>query len=424
VVYDISSLGLGHADRVHRTGIFRVVERLAQELLAMDECEVAFSALHSAEFFAHTANYLAASAVLPGQRLARTQPGLGLVRRLVNAHAARAGGPGAPVTTKAYRRGLLHGRQAMEAVLNAVAPARAPEADVFHSPRFALPAPARTGAAARFMTVHDLIPILVPETVSPAATREMRAILASLRPEDWVFAVSERTRQDLCEYRPDLDPARIIVTYWAADPAVFHPVEDPAALDRVRARYGIGGAPYLLSLNTLDPRKNMDRAVRAFARMAAQERISDLCFVLVGSRGTNVDLLGRMAREAGISPARVVLTGYVPDEDLAALYSGALAFVYPSLYEGFGLPPLEAMQCGVPVIASNTSSLPEVVGDAGILVHPTDEDALGGAMLHVYRDGAQRERMRERSLARAAGFSWARCARHTVDGYRAAMAAR
>jgi glycosyltransferase involved in cell wall biosynthesis len=118
---------------------------------------------------------------------------------------------------------------------------------------------------------------------------------------------------------------------------------------------------------------------------------------------------------------RIVMTGYVAEDDLAPLYSGALAFVYPSLYEGFGLPPLEAMQCGTPVITSNTSSLPEVVGDAGIMVDPLDQDALCDALSRVHGSAALRRELSRRSLARARQFSWERCIDQTLAAYRTAL---
>ena len=116
------------------------------------------------------------------------------------------------------------------------------------------------------------------------------------------------------------------------------------------------------------------------------------------------------------------MTGYVPDKDLAPLYSGAMMFVYPSFYEGFGLPPLEAMQCGVPVITSNTSSLPEVVGEAGMMVDPQDADELCQAMLKIYNSAEVRQKMSVDSLAQAQKFSWKRCAEQTIDTYKAAKA--
>jgi glycosyltransferase involved in cell wall biosynthesis len=171
----------------------------------------------------------------------------------------------------------------------------------------------------------------------------------------------------------------------------------------------------------LEPRKNIHHVIRCFSKTVLGEEIDDLCLVLVGTKGWDY---GKVFEELSRYPAlrkRIILTGYVDFEDLAPLYSGALAFVYPSLYEGFGLPPLEAMKCGTPVITSNTSSLPEVVGDAGTMVSPTDEDALCHAMLEIFRDSALRTRMSERSLARADLFSWEKCIEETIRAYRIAI---
>jgi glycosyltransferase involved in cell wall biosynthesis len=215
----------------------------------------------------------------------------------------------------------------------------------------------------------------------------------------------------------------VFVIPLAADPEVFHPVADPEPMRRVRRRYGLPEGPYLLSLNTLEPRKNIEHTVRAFTTLVREQGVPGLNLVLVGAKGWKYEGIMKALEGAGEARGRVVLAGFVADEDLAPLYSGATAFVYPSLYEGFGLPPLEAMQCGTPVITSNTSSLPEVVGDAAIMVDPRDADALCAAMLKVYGDGSLREQMRARSLARAGLFSWERFTRQTLDAYRTALAA-
>jgi glycosyltransferase involved in cell wall biosynthesis len=245
--------------------------------------------------------------------------------------------------------------------------------------------------------------------------------LRSIGPDDWVIANSESTRADLCG-RIDIDPARVFVTPFAASAELFHPVHDEPRIQAVRRRYGIPDGPYLLALNTLEPRKNMDHAIRAFTRLARQEQVRDLRFVLVGTKGWRYDRIFEAIEGAGALRDRIVLAGYVADEDLAPLYSGALAFVYPSRYEGFGLPPLEAMQCGVPVITSSTSSLPEVVGDAAVLLDPADADGLSQAMLELYRSPSLRADMSRRSLERARRFSWERCTRETLAAYRAAAA--
>ena len=167
----------------------------------------------------------------------------------------------------------------------------------------------------------------------------------------------------------------------------------------------------------MEPRKNIDHTVRCFARIVKEQHISDLNLVLVGTKGWDFDKIFTEMMKHNSVRDRVIVTGYVADEDLAAIYSGAQMFVYPSLYEGFGLPPLEAMQCGVPVITSNTSSLPEVVGEAGIMVNPQDSDVLCQAMTDIYRKPALRNELATRALARAKQFSWASCAQQTVRAY-------
>jgi glycosyltransferase involved in cell wall biosynthesis len=417
-------LGLASSRIEYRTGIFRVVERLAHGLAVADAVDLSFSSLESAELWALTRAYVRASPGLDEVPLAVLDPMVMLVSRMLDAHAARRGGPGVSVLTKAVRRFLLHGRRGLQRVSDHGFPRRAPDADVFHSPRFALPSPSRTGRGVRMLTVYDLIPIVAPQYCGDGGIREAHGIIGSLRPGDWALAISESAKADLCEYRRDIDPSRVLVTPLAADPATFYPVHDPARLAGVRERYGIPDGPYLLSLNTVEPRKNMERAVRAFARFVTEEGVRDLSFVLVGNRTPGFQRVLDAAAAGGASPDRVVMTGYVDDGDLAPLYSGALGFVYPSLYEGFGLPPLEAMQCGTPVITSNNSSLPEVVGDAGIMVDPRDEDALCQAMLEVYRDENLRARLADGSLKRAAGFSWDRFTAQTIAGYATALAGR
>jgi glycosyltransferase involved in cell wall biosynthesis len=213
----------------------------------------------------------------------------------------------------------------------------------------------------------------------------------------------------------------VFVIPLAADPRVFHPCRDTSRIATLRDRLGIGDAPYLLALNAHEPRKNMDVAIRAFTRAVAEGGARDLTLVIAGPTSAAPGIQSALA-DAAHRGARVILAGYVPDDDLATLYGGALAFVYPSVYEGFGLPPLEAMQCGTPVIAGRVASLPEVVGNAGILVDLGDPDALGAAMLRLSRDAALREQLSALSLERAAGFSWERCTQQTLATYRAVTA--
>jgi glycosyltransferase involved in cell wall biosynthesis len=238
-----------------------------------------------------------------------------------------------------------------------------------------------------------------------------------------VIADSAATKRDLVQLY-GTDPDRITVIPLGVD-ELFQPVTDAARLAAVRAKYGIPG-DYLLYVGTLQPRKNLVRLVEAWARVIADCRlqIADLgrrTLVIAGKKGWLYEEIFATVRRLGLE-GRVLFPGYVPEEDLPALLSGATAFVLPSLYEGFGLPVLEAMACGTPVIAANVSSLPEVVGDAGLLVDPLDSDALAAALQRLLTDAdpstplraSLRAELRQRGLARAKLFSWPRCARETL----------
>jgi glycosyltransferase involved in cell wall biosynthesis len=296
-------------------------------------------------------------------------------------------------------------------------------ADVFHSTHVPLPPRPRGRSPQRLLTIYDLRQRRFPELYDARSTAVAETILNSVGPRDWVITSSEASRAELVAFGV-AEPQQVFVVPLAADRNLFHPCSDPEVLRRVRGRYGIGDGPYILSVNSIDIRKNMHQAIRAFTRLVRQERLGDLQLVIAGSAGSGSPLLTSAIAEAAEVRGRIVQAGFVEDDDLAALYSGATAFLYPSFYEGFGLPPLEAMQCGTAVITSNASSLPEVVGDAGVMVRADDLDALCGAMLDLVTKPALRRSLQEKSLARAAEFSWQRTAAGVVAAYRAAVSVR
>ncbi|MHB1294760.1 MAG: glycosyltransferase family 4 protein [Anaerolineae bacterium] len=262
------------------------------------------------------------------------------------------------------------------------------------------------------VTVHDLGYLHLPQ----AHTRWSRLYLDlstrwNARVARRVIADSEATRADLVRAY-GVPPEKVCVAYPAGMEGLA-PVSDPAELARVRERYGTGER-YLLYVGTLQPRKNLAALVDAFRVLVQQGRIdADVRLVLAGKRGWLYDVIAAAVEHAGLGE-RIILPGYVDAEDLAALLSGALAFVFPSLYEGFGLPVLEAMACDTPVICSNASSLPEVVGDAALLVDPHNVAALADAMAAVCRDAALRAGLVQRGRLWAQTFTWERCAREVL----------
>lgn len=290
--------------------------------------------------------------------------------------------------------------------------------EVYHSPFFSVPAWLSTTKTRTILTIHDIIAAIKPDLFTNQISTILRNILDSVLLVDAIICVSHHTKWDLCNYFGQrLDPDKVFVTHLAAA-NYFRKCDFSEQMLYVKRKYNIPfDSRYFLSVNTLEPRKNIGFLIKCFSRLVQQEGMQDLLLVLAGGKGWKYRDIFQELKNSPVRN-RIVIAGFVPDEDLSALYSGALAFVYPSLYEGFGLPPLEAMQCGAPVITSDTSSLPEVVGDAGIMIDPTDSDALCESMLTVYSNSALRGRLAEKSLRQARTFSWERCAAETIDVYR------
>jgi len=266
------------------------------------------------------------------------------------------------------------------------------------------------------LTVHDLIFRLFPRHHKRLNYWYLNAAMPLYcRRASAIIAVSQATRRDLIQAY-GLDPAKITVVHEAAAPH-FVPAS-PARVAQVRARYGLP-EDYLLHVGTIEPRKNLSRLLEAIH--ALRQAGQDVRLVVVGGQGWLYADVFRRLEELGLGQA-VQLPGYLPDADLPAVYSGARLVVVPSLYEGFGLPVLEAMACGAPVVCSRASSLPEVGGDAARYFNPDDVPAMADAILAVWRDAELRETLRRQGLARAAHFSWARAAEETLAVY--SMAAR
>ena len=271
--------------------------------------------------------------------------------------------------------------------------------DVFYSPDFLLPP---TRARRKIVTVHDLSYVRVPECFpAPLLNYLNAAVPRSVARADLVLADAASTRSDLVDvYSVPLD--KIKVLYSGVDTR-FGP--DVSADSAARVRAMTHGKPYLLSVSTIQPRKNYARLVEAFGRIVNGQGAADLILVIAGGRGWMFDDVFQSIERLGLHD-RVLLPDFVADDDLPALYAGARLFVYPSLYEGFGLPVAEAMACGAPVVSSNASSLPEVAGDAALYFDPRDVDAMTGAIRQALDDRALCVDLRARGMAQVRKFSW------------------
>jgi glycosyltransferase involved in cell wall biosynthesis len=283
--------------------------------------------------------------------------------------------------------------------------------DILHCPKSAIPffSPCPT-----VVTLHDLIPLRHPETEKLAARLYWRLQMPiAARRSSFIITDSEHARREIME-EFQVAPERIKALMLGFDPDMLK-LRDSAAGAAVRAKYGLPDG-YILYVGTIQPRKNINTLIEAY-QLLKQQRNTMPKLVIVGRKGWLYDSLFARISELGLAN-EVLFTGFVPDEELPFLYDGARLFAYLSFFEGFGLPPLEAMACGIPVVTSNTTSLPEVVGDAGLTVPPAEVDRVAAAIARILDDAGFAKQLGLRGKERAQLFSWEAAARETLEIYR------
>jgi glycosyltransferase involved in cell wall biosynthesis len=277
--------------------------------------------------------------------------------------------------------------------------------DLFHAPHYVLPPLTRCKSV---VTIHDCIHLMFPKYLPNrlALAYARSSIWMAARTSSRILTVSEASKRDILRFF-DVPPEKITVIYNGIDER-FH-VEPPEdEMVRVRERYQLQG-DFVLYVGNVKPHKNLERLLDAF-HLVRQGGLEHLKLVVIGDEISKYTELRRAVHRLNLHK-HIRFLGYMPDEMLAVLYRLAAVFVFPSLYEGFGLPPLEAMASGTPVVTSNVSSLPEVVGDAAVLVDPTDAESIADGLRRVLTDPALAASLVERGLARAAEFSWERSVR-------------
>jgi len=285
--------------------------------------------------------------------------------------------------------------------------------DLLHSPDFIPPLRRRFRSV---ITVHDLAFLRYPHLLTRESAHYYAQIDQGARSADRVIAVSESTKRDVIQLL-GVPEDRVVVIYEAYNPA-FRPLPAGEQVSAVRDRYGLPER-FVLFVGTIEPRKNLPTLLKAF-RLLLDGKDSSLLLVVAGQWGWLYDEVQQTYEQLRLGQ-RVRFLGHVPTPELVALYNAALVLAYPSYYEGFGLPPLEAMACGTPVVAARTSSIPEVVGDAGLLVDPDDIEGLAAALWRAIDDSEVREVLIRRGLERAKAFSVDRMAKATLAVYRAAL---
>jgi glycosyltransferase involved in cell wall biosynthesis len=281
--------------------------------------------------------------------------------------------------------------------------------DVLHSPDFIPPRYTRYPAV---ITVHDLAFLLYPRFLTKQSARYYGQVDVAARRAAHIIAVSQSTRRDVIKLL-GVPSDKVTVIHEAAQP-LFRPLDRAQARQHVASVFGVE-QDFILFVSTIEPRKNLPTLLEAFRKMRDVHRV-EVKMVVAGRRGWLTEEMNDQIDKLQLN-GHVHFLGAVPNEELLYLYNAAKVFALPSFYEGFGLPPLEAMACGTPIVVSNTSSLPEVVGDAGQLVDPNDVEAWSVVLWRVLSDENLRAEMCEKGLRRVASFSWERAARETLAVY-------
>ncbi len=280
---------------------------------------------------------------------------------------------------------------------------------LFHAPHYTLPFGL---SMRRVVTIHDVIHLRFPEYFSPVQRAYARVMIGhACRAADAVIVDSAFAGKELLRYIP-CPPGKVHVIPLGVS-GDFAPSLDNASADDFRRKHNINGR-FLLYVGSLKPHKNVSALIRSISALRGRTHVQVVC---VGERLEENAPLHSLCISAGVGD-RVRSLGWLAEPDLIAAYRAASALVMPSLYEGFGFPVLEAMACGTPVIASNAASIPEVIGDAGILLDPTAQGDLAAAMVSVLDDSSLRDSLREKGLRRAKLFTWNRCAERTLNLYR------
>ena len=428
VLYDITVLGNGHLNHRGRAGIFRVVENIALELVKIPDLDIEFCSSKSIIELIACQDYLKGKDEFSHVKFNvpnNAKWGIVFCKYVDNYKSksnlySRSRYFKKIIDFSKYRFVLAFQKLFISSGI--YLQSNQYSFDIYHSPFLPLPVNlTKQHFKTSIITIHDMLTVLFPNYFEIATVTSMKKVYESITDKTWVICNSNITKRDLLEYKSgSINPNKVFVTTLAASNH-FYKSNNKNWNNECLLNYNIPSQPYILTLCTFEPRKNIIHSINAFVKMVEKYNIDDLNFVLVGNKGWDFDSIFDRLDSCTLPRSRFIVTGFVPDENLAAIYSEAMMFVYPSFYEGFGLPPLEAMQCGLPVITSNNSSLPEVVGDAAIMIDPNDQSALKDAMYKLYSDKEFRQQLSEKGIERSKLFSWKKCADQTLEAYKTSL---
>ena len=415
VGYDVTLLGRGRFFIRGRTGLYRVATELLRALRTRPEVELRFYASQQRGEAAET---------LEGFDFDSTRLQRHPIERILYPLARALCIPQALDETHSLTGGRRKAFRTVVQALDAL-PGAQPQLhaqDVFHSPYDPLLSsgiiPAKKPGFATVLTVHDVLPLTHPQFFK-GDDIPLRQVIRELEQGAFAHCVSNATMSALIDIAPHIKDRAAVAPLAASKTRFFVP--SSKRIEALRADLRIGDAPYLLSLGTLEPRKNTAWALEVFQALASTH--PELLLLVTGPPARTGEPWDKILERYPSIRHRCHFTGFVAEDQLAVLYGGALAFLFPSLAEGFGLPVLESMQCGTPVVANATTSLPEVVEDGGVIVDPNDLDAWCSAVHSILSDSTYRGALKENALRRSQAFDWSRTALEVEGIYRAAVRA-
>jgi len=413
--FDASVLGMAQYDMAARTGIYRVVDALFLALLKSDDINLNVTVTEGLEVKSHLLKYLeevefAKTHSLPLRTgLAQLYGILEQTRNKITA------------TPDLFHRAgnqFLWKTMCFLKKWNKDLP-QFHENGIFHSTFWKIPEFIQNDKKLiKILTIYDLWPIL---SNNSGEKEQLTHIFNSLPADGWAICISEKTRQDLLNFRKDLDPNKVKVTHLAYDSS-FHSASSEE-INHVRRQVGLGDWPYFLTIGTFSERKNLPLVLNAFFAALESGKLKSERLVLVGAKKDELHKALNFIPNAAKYSNQIVSTGYMDDSLLPALYTGALAFLYPSLYEGFGIPILEAMACQTPVLTTSAGSIPEVSGNAAILLPTHDIEAWVNSLDSIATNNSLREQKVKLGLENCKRFSWDKCSQSTKDIYRLALSA-
>jgi len=408
IIFDISVLGRGYASSYFRTGVYRYTTDLLLSLLKSGETEIFFYSSQGNHF--ECTEYLKQNQIYNIEKLLFKKPWdiktscLKMIYKIFRFKFPHI----FQMLILIAREVILSISKILSVCKTSAIQKRISEMQCYYSPLYEIPNfLIKNQHIKKILTIHDLIPLIFPEYCSLYTRLFMKKIMANLKKDITVFSDSASTKNDILHFS-SINSDQVKVIYPGCSPLFFQQKNLEKMGTVLSKLYLPKNLKYFLSVFTLEPRKNVPFLIQCFVQFIKESKINDLYFVMVGAKGWQIKkILEELSlKENETVKNKIIFPGFISDEDLNLFYNHALAFCFPSIYEGFGLPVLESMKCGLPVLSSNSSSLPEIVQDSGFLLDPKNQSEWISAMDRIYHDDSMRKDLSAKAAQRSRALNW------------------